>query len=708
MANPTAYNPQLTRSCDRPELPEHPKKNLAPVNSKKPVDNSAANQKTCWKIVKGVALTALAFLGAWGLNRYLFSAAPIDNVNADVNSTALQLQNMTLPWHPPIPAAPSISVAPLLQQVAAHPFERPFIGQEIPFSENQKDDYVSGLLKSGVLAAGLAGGLALLAKFTAQKTEAAENDDLPDDLNGAKDERKNKLEPENKQGYLTELSQESHVFSSTASFSSAAAGSFSASDASATPTAARAPTTPTGASALLTATDFPASSASMATFSPASAVASTEPDASETSTAASALTISTDASAMQTAADVSASSASTVTFSPAATVASATSGASTTASTTSSTPLTSASAMPTADDSPAPTPSTVSFSPAETVSSLAPVVLATAPPVIAAPLTSASRTIGSTENLVVDAAKVYFQAAQPSSKENTNGSAEKKEAPDDDDEYEMIGDEFKGFKPSFAVIDPQSQAGAGAGRSRLGHVVSGACYLVSTGSDFVTGHFLPYEYEPSIDPQIKAVQALLAQRKLLTPTAINLFFQKSLEGKVKFNLFQEFYCRPMNHWTMNEIVQFINSKTEEKTFDRSQPICIPIVMEGSGISHITALLIKDGIVEYYDSKGQSIDEAKEYFLAKDSKDSTQHSLADVLEFLAQFFEAKTLVLNADKHQGDFHSCGVHVCRFFKLRLIDGIKILDAGGKYHPIPSLSKADLENFRKKMLEDISPPKK
>ncbi len=277
---------------------------------------------------------------------------------------------------------------------------------------------------------------------------------------------------------------------------------------------------------------------------------------------------------------------------------------------------------------------------------------------------------------------------------------------DADDEFEIVeADTCKGLA-NYSLVP----AGAGSENGGLlGNVAAlwgKASAAATTGLDAAVGYFKPYPFKPSADAKILASQKLLARRKMLNSSTIDLFFKRYLEGKVKFNLIREFYYQPLDRLTLKDIGNIILAKANDRAFDPSLPVCLPIVMKSGLVYHISALLIKDGVCEYYDAKGSSMEQLKSRPLKDDPNEACQQHLGDVFQLLARSFPFKHLVVHAERHQHDVHSCGVHVCRFFKIRLLDHQKNIDAKGAYAPIPTPSSSQLEAVRLAFLKDISPP--
>ena len=150
----------------------------------------------------------------------------------------------------------------------------------------------------------------------------------------------------------------------------------------------------------------------------------------------------------------------------------------------------------------------------------------------------------------------------------------------------------------------------------------------------------------------------------------------------------------INLCLLKNILLILESELEsEIELPINQPICIPIVLAGKqnlSSNHIVALLIKDGMIEYFDSMGIPSDQI---ILGNNSE-----TLRNVLEYL----QAKLgfqIIEHEVKLQADVHNCGVFVCEFYRQRLASGVKM---GSK---MGALSDNELLSVREKIFSDIFP---
>lgn len=96
----------------------------------------------------------------------------------------------------------------------------------------------------------------------------------------------------------------------------------------------------------------------------------------------------------------------------------------------------------------------------------------------------------------------------------------------------------------------------------------------------------------------------------------------------------------------------------------NEPICIPLILAGKETlsrDHIVGLIIKDGIIEYFDSMAVP---SSEITLGENSG-----TLREVLEHFGAIL-GYPIIENPIRLQNDIHNCGVFVCNFFKRRVED--------------------------------------
>lgn len=142
------------------------------------------------------------------------------------------------------------------------------------------------------------------------------------------------------------------------------------------------------------------------------------------------------------------------------------------------------------------------------------------------------------------------------------------------------------------------------------------------------------------------------------------------EEKVNFKFVRNFLIiKPeINLCSLKDIFLTLESEIAEAKSSTNESICIPLVLAGKqnlSSNHIVALLIKDGMIEYFDSLGIPSDQI---LLGNSSE-----SIRNVLEHLQAKWGFQ-IIEHRDKLQSDVHNCGVFVCEFYRQRLINETKM----------------------------------
>lgn len=209
-----------------------------------------------------------------------------------------------------------------------------------------------------------------------------------------------------------------------------------------------------------------------------------------------------------------------------------------------------------------------------------------------------------------------------------------------------------------------------------------------TGFQYAVGSFYPYQYKKSYDPTIQSMQKRVANGgRQLGGNDIYAFIE-GISEKTPMNHISNFYFQGgvnILNYTMEKIKEEIDFAT--RNFDLNLPICIPVNFGSYGLferNHIASILIKDNIVDYYDSQGT---------ISKHKKLKDDFTIEDMLNYCRDKFTKDGAVIeNRYIHQYDAHNCGVFVCRHIYSKICEGQLI---GTLEIEAPSIY--DIQNFRK-----------
>lgn len=178
-------------------------------------------------------------------------------------------------------------------------------------------------------------------------------------------------------------------------------------------------------------------------------------------------------------------------------------------------------------------------------------------------------------------------------------------------------------------------------------------------------------------------------------SAIVHHFMNYLNADKKFRFIDKFLLitPEINLCSLKNVVSNFDAELQ---LPLTQPICIPIVLYGKETfsrNHIIGIMIKDGIIEYFDPIGTP---SNQIGLADPSE-----TLKDVLDHLEAKLGFK-VIENEIKLQNDIHNCGAFVCDFFRRRLEDKWVM---GSK---IVALKSNDLLSIRDNIFYNIQPKMK
>ena len=188
--------------------------------------------------------------------------------------------------------------------------------------------------------------------------------------------------------------------------------------------------------------------------------------------------------------------------------------------------------------------------------------------------------------------------------------------------------------------------------------------FVNTSYQCFKGLITPsYPYEPSPDPFTKKMQARVANPGSQLGGYDIYQFISGIEKEHKLNHISYFYFPySINNYTFEEIKDKIDELSIN--FNPDLPIVIPINFEAYGFlerNHIESIIIKDRVVDYYDSKGA----LSEFKVLKCSS-----TLQDVLNYCREKFNCTAIAENSYIHQYDTHNCGVFVCRHIYSKICE--------------------------------------
>lgn len=203
----------------------------------------------------------------------------------------------------------------------------------------------------------------------------------------------------------------------------------------------------------------------------------------------------------------------------------------------------------------------------------------------------------------------------------------------------------------------------GKGPRMLGKIWS----VAATAGNFARGLLRSNTVEPlTVDNE--AMLHEMAERlnnpgRMLNNIDITLFFQ-GLTNKLRddparqFAYALDFILSPLNNFSLDEAKQLMEKKEVAST------MVIPFILGGGGIldpNHITVMMIKDGVVGYYDSKG----------VTSENRLMAGGTLRSLIEFCRdRWAPSAEIVENVETVQWDINSCGLHVAHYAYTRILD--------------------------------------
>lgn len=218
---------------------------------------------------------------------------------------------------------------------------------------------------------------------------------------------------------------------------------------------------------------------------------------------------------------------------------------------------------------------------------------------------------------------------------------------------------------------------------------------ISTATEIIKGVFFSYAYEPIAD-----APTLYGQKRVANPGRQLggedvLAFIRNLSSKTTHETVHDFFLASNTGINVHSLVE-IKKILDRKNFKIGSTIIIPInfVKEGRWErNHISLILIKDNIIEFYDPKGI-------YSQYRPLADG--NTLSNVLDLCKTAWTTGGMILeNPHRHQTDAHNCGVFVCRHLHRRFREESPM---GVWPDQTPALS--EIEDFRQTVL-DIAYPK-
>lgn len=213
------------------------------------------------------------------------------------------------------------------------------------------------------------------------------------------------------------------------------------------------------------------------------------------------------------------------------------------------------------------------------------------------------------------------------------------------------------FPPSSPVVE-------GRGPGMLGRVLS----VAATAGSYVKELLLSSSVispRDDLDPLfVGMLERLSNTGRMLNNIDLTLFFQGlnnklKEESKTLFSYTLEFINSPITTRNLDEAKEAI---------ERINPlsvIVIPFVLGGGSmleINHITVLMIKDGVVAYYDSKG----------VISEYRPIKENNLRAVVDFCRdRWAGGAEIKQNITTHQWDINTCGLRVAQFVYNRIDTG-------------------------------------
>jgi hypothetical protein len=93
-------------------------------------------------------------------------------------------------------------------------------------------------------------------------------------------------------------------------------------------------------------------------------------------------------------------------------------------------------------------------------------------------------------------------------------------------------------------------------------------------------------------------------------------------------------------------------------------LAIPVVVKGLFVNHVMCVVVdfQNKRIEFYDPQGLTVEDR-----AKDRLSRSTISLKQFMDKVCSTYGFDTVVENTQKHQGDCHSCGIHVLDYIERR-----------------------------------------
>lgn len=226
-------------------------------------------------------------------------------------------------------------------------------------------------------------------------------------------------------------------------------------------------------------------------------------------------------------------------------------------------------------------------------------------------------------------------------------------------------DDFTHIEEDPFAID----LGEGRGPNFSGKVYSGAVtgllYLNGLARDWLTGLYTEEEKDV-IDPNFHGqIERLRNPGMMIGDIIVNQYLTK-LKEQHNFHIIHDFYLSRrccIHEMTLKEAQQILYPSIKEYK-DQNLPFVMPVVLNGNSTwerSHIVTILIKNGVIEYFDPKGM---------ISCYQKLQDDNTFRDVLDFLNQdIYQGKGRISeNTITHQFDANNCGVFACYYVNAKL----------------------------------------
>jgi hypothetical protein len=242
----------------------------------------------------------------------------------------------------------------------------------------------------------------------------------------------------------------------------------------------------------------------------------------------------------------------------------------------------------------------------------------------------------------------------------------------------------EGFYEMEPLSDPIEETPTpqeeGKGPGMLGKMWS----VAATASNYVKGLLVSnpvVAVEGGLDPSfIDMLERLNNRGRMLNNIDMTLFFQGlnnklKKEGRLPFSYSLNFLNATISHTKLDEATVLIEKMNPQQT------MVIPFVLSGDSrleINHITVLMIKEGVVSYYDSKG----------VISDYRPIEEDTLRAVIDFCRDKWASQAEIKqNVTTHQWDINTCGLRVAQFIYNRVWNGRSLDDFS---------DEGDLDTFR------------